>query len=148
MRAGSCPDKTDLVIATRAGKKPLQVAPGKADITLDQSAKMVIANYDVPDADVHGIFNPTNLTGDQLALSLYLTSKTPLAPTDYLSVGTNKDAPNQLNNIGVWSAQGREVVGGTSKPDQKATIIKVDKDLICGTVDTNEATGTWVAKVL
>ncbi len=142
-----CPERTALRVKTNSGDKTLGGGTSWADVTLDSSAQILLTSFEAPSSQAGSIAVPS-LTGSQLSLSLYLTATQggKLRTGDYLSVGANPNAPLQLNSITLYSSAGREIVAGFSKPDQKVTITQLDDKVVCGTVDTNEATGSFVAK--
>ncbi len=144
---GGCPERTELRVKTNSGDKTLGGGTSWADVTLDSSAQILITSFDAPKAQASSAGVPT-LSGSQLSLALYLTATQggKLEPGDYLSVGANPGAPRQLNSVALFSSSGREIVGGFSKPDQKVTITQIDDKVVCGSVNTNEATGSFIAK--
>lgn len=146
--AGNCPDKTVLTVQTRAGPKTLAATTAKADVTLDTSAQIIFANYDVPDDVVGTVFQPT-LSGDQLGLLIYITTTgKQLDPGVYQPVGPNPNAKLQLDNTALFSAAGREVVGGAGSSHNGVELTRIDDNTLCGTIDTDEAAGVFVAKRL
>ena len=134
------------MINTKAGKKNMNVTKAYADVVLETSAYLLFTNYDVPASAVNGVFQP-NLAGDQLALNLILTTKgAKLGENEYLPVGANPNAAQQLNFIAAYSAAGREIVGGiTRKTGFQVTLTKIDDKQVCGSIETDEAAGSFVA---
>lgn len=148
--ANPCPSETVLTVQTKAGEKTLTAQKAYADVTLDSSASITIANYDLPQADAEGVFQPT-LTGDQLAVNVYIsaTGGQKLDVATYRQSGTTTTGTNnpnrQLNNYTVWSSAGREISSGFNQITPSVRITSIDAIQVCGEITTPEVSGRFAA---
>lgn len=143
---GSCPQATELTVNLKAGTRVIQPKVGWADLRGKESVQVLLATYDAPRSEAETVWQP-NLTGDQVGVELYVsaTQGTTLEPGTYQRVTTNRDTTKQFNTLLVYSGAGREIASGFAKAPNQVTITKIDDTVVCGTVETDEATGVFRA---
>ncbi len=154
LAAGQCPPATAITYFpdSGAGEKTegqkLDVKVTFGDVTLDSSVVIAFANYDLKEADASKPGVP-NVTGDQVLGSFYLsaTQGKKLVAGDYIDVA-EKTGEFQFNTHSLFTGKGRVIASGFDVPDSVATITKIDKEFVCGTVITGEFEGVFKAPVV
>jgi hypothetical protein len=146
VKAGACPPTTEITVNLKVGATVLEPKVAWAAVQGDRSLQILVANYDAPASDAKSVWQPM-LTGNQVGVLLYVSAikGPPLEPGTYQRVTTNRDTTKQFNTLLMYSAAGREIVSGFAKAPNQVTLTKIDDKVVCGTIETDEATGVFVA---
>ncbi|MEZ5141281.1 MAG: hypothetical protein R2726_02000 [Acidimicrobiales bacterium] len=148
--ASPCPTETVLTVQTKDGQRTLRAARAYADVTLDSSASITIASYDLSEGEASKVFQPS-LTGDQLAVNVYVSTPagSTLTPGSYTpskgGATADTNPTRQLNSYTVWSSAGREISSGFNQVEPEVTITSIDRLQVCGEITTPEARGRFAA---
>lgn len=144
--AGACPEKTEIEIAGAAGPTTFTAASAYADVTLDQSATVLITSYAVEPSVAEGIYNPS-LSGDQAGVTFYVstTDGGNLETGTYVSTSADAAADLVLNTSSAYDGNGRVFATGFDLPEPIVEITEISDTKVCGTVTTPEFSGDFAA---
>lgn len=144
--ADTCPGETEIEIAGESGPSTFTAASAYADVTLDQSATVLITSYPVDKSVAEGIYNPS-LSGDQAGVTFYVstTDGGPLETGTYVSASADASSDLVLNTSSAYDGGGRIIATGANLPEAVVEITEINATEVCGTVTTPEFSGDFAA---
>ncbi len=144
---GDCPASTEIEVAGESGPATFTAASAFADVTLDQSATILVTSYTVEPATAEGIYNPSSLATGQFGVTFYIsaTDGGTLETGTYVSSSDDPEADLVLNTSSAYDDGGRLIATGFDVPDSTVEVTSISDSQVCGTVTTPEFSGDFAA---